>query len=188
MTVTNRPSETQAESSEILYRGKFLELSREGRWEYVSRTTRRGAAFIVPITDTQEIVLVEQYRVPLKRRCIELPAGIIGDEPGHEHEPIEAAAARELEEETGFRPRHMNHVLTGPTAGGMTCELLHLLIATGLERIHAGGGVEGEEITVHVIPLATIDDWLDKQIAAGMMVEPRIYAGLRFAERMLARS
>lgn len=171
---------------EILYRGTWLELRREGRWEYVARTTNRGAAFLIAVSDARELVLVEQYRVSLKARCIELPAGIIGDEPGHEHETIEQAAARELEEETGFRPARIERVVSGPTAGGMSCEVLHFFLATGLKRIHAGGGVDGEDITVHVVALDGIADWLEQRSAAGLMLEPRIYAGLWFAERWVA--
>lgn len=175
-----------ADPVETLGRGRWLELKREGRWEYVSRTTRRGAAFILALTDDAEIVFVEQYRTAIKGRCIELPAGIIGDEHGLEDEPIAAAAGRELEEETGYRAAFVEHLLTGPTAGGMSCEQLHLMLATGLTRVHDGGGVEGEDIRVHVVPLAGVDAWLYARMDEGLMVEPRIYAALRFAERHLA--
>ena len=166
---------------EILHQGRFLLLQRNGNWEYVSRIGARGAAFILAVTKEREIVLVEQYRVPLQARCIELPAGIIGDEVAHADEPVEAAALRELEEETGFRAARAEHLLSGPTAPGMSGEILHLIRAHDLERVHAGGGIDDENITVHVVPLASAGQWLREQATAGKWVEPRVYAGLWFA-------
>lgn len=167
---------------ETLAEGRFLRLQKQGRWEYVSRVNANGAAFICAITDAQEIVLVEQFRVPLDARVIELPAGIIGDEAAFMHESIEQAALRELEEETGFRAGHIERVLSGPTAPGMSSEMLHFFRATQLQRVHAGGGVAGEEdITVHVVPLADAPGWLAARMAEGRLVEPRVYVGLWFA-------
>lgn len=170
--------------TEVLHEGRFLRLHREGRWEYVARSNARGAAFIAARTDDDELLLVEQYRVPLHAPCIELPAGIVGDEAAFAEEDFEAAARRELEEETGYRAGRMQHILTGPTAPGMSSELLHFYVATKLERIHDGGGVEGENITVHRIPIATIQPWLMTQMAAGKRVDPRVYVGLWFLARM----
>lgn len=167
-------------SIETLHRGDWLSLYREGHWEFVARSNARGAAFIAAMTEAGEVVLVEQYRVPLQARCIEVPAGIIGDEAQHAEEAFEAAAARELEEETGFRAHRMEHLMTGPTAPGMSSELLHFYRATQLERVHAGGGVAGEDITVHLVPLAQATDWLMSRMAAGTRVDPRVFAALWF--------
>jgi ADP-ribose pyrophosphatase len=133
------------------------------------------------VTDADEIVLVEQLRVPVGQRVIELPAGVIGDEPQFAGESIEAAALRELEEETGFRAGHIERVLTGPTAPGMSSEMLHLFRARQLVRVNPGGGVEGENITVHIVPLATAPQWLSARAAEGRLIEPRVYVGLWFA-------
>ncbi len=168
---------------ETLAEGRFLRLQRKGKWEYVSRVHVNGAAFLCAITDARAIVLVEQLRVPVGARVIELPAGIIGDEPQFEGESFEAAALRELEEETGFRAGHIERVLTGPTAPGMASEMLHLFRATQLVRVNQGGGVDGENITVHVVPLDRAPAWLAEQAAAGLLVEPRVYVGLWFANR-----
>lgn len=167
---------------ETLYEGKYLALRREGHWEYAERPHARGAAFIVAVTEAQEIVLVEQYRIPLHARCIELPAGIIGDEAAFANEGIEAAALRELEEETGFRAARGELLASGPVGAGLASEILHLVRAHDLKRVHAGGGVEGEDITVHVVPLAGIGEWLARQGRSGKWVEPRIYAGLWFVQ------
>ena len=165
---------------ESLHRGRFLELVREGRWEYVRRVKARGAVFVLAVTDAAELVIVEQYRVPLQARTLELPAGIYGDDDSGEHETPEQCALRELEEETGFRGTRAEVLLTGPVAPGLTTELMYLVRVTGLQRVHAGGGVGGEDITVHTVPLAGAAAWLERQRRAGLQVEPRIYAGLYF--------
>ena len=165
-----------------LYLGKFVKLSKSGRWEYAERVNASGAAFILALTPARELVLVEQYRVPLQARTIELPAGIIGDD-GHAGEAVTASAIRELEEETGFRAARAEILLTGPVAPGLASEMLHLVRAHELTRVSAGGGVDNEDITVHVIPLTQIDAWLAQQSAAGLQIEPRIYAALYFLMR-----
>lgn len=165
---------------DILHEGRFLRLYRSGTWEYVARSNARGAAFIAARTDDNALLLVEQFRVPLSAPCIELPAGIVGDEAAFAEEDFEAAALRELEEETGYRAGCIEHILTGPTAPGMSSELLHFYVATGLLRVHDGGGVDGENITVHRVPIPTIQPWLAAQMAAGKRVDPRVYVGLWF--------
>jgi ADP-ribose pyrophosphatase len=166
------------DSIEVLAEGRFLRLLKEGRWEYVRRVNARGAAFIVARTDADELVLVEQYRVPLHARTIELPAGIIGDEAEHRDESIEASALRELEEETGFRGARAELLLSGPTAPGMSGEQGHFVRAYALTRVGPGGGVGNEDITVHVVPIAAIDAWLVTQQQAGLQVDARVFAGL----------
>lgn len=163
---------------ETLYRGRFVELVRDGRWEYARRVNARGAVFIVALTDADELVLVEQHRVPLQARCVELPAGIFGDHESPEDETPEQCALRELEEETGFRGTRAQLLFSGPVAPGLTNEILFLVRVTGLARVHAGGGVGGEDITVHPVPLSQVNAWLDQKRQAGLQVEPRIYAGL----------
>lgn len=168
---------------ESLYRGRFLELQRNGRWEFVSRTNSSGAVFILAVTPQRELLLVEQYRIPLQTHTIELPAGMIGDELHLRDETLFESALRELEEETGYRGRSAELLLSGPVAPGLTSEMLHLVRVNDLERVHDGGGVDGEDIRVHVVPLADIDAWLDRQRDAGRLIEPRIYTGLYFAQR-----
>lgn len=166
-----------------LHRGRFLSLQRDRHWEYVSRVNSSGACFILALTPQQELLLVEQHRIPLQRRTIELPAGMIGDDAGFQHESIEASALRELEEETGYRGASARILLSGPVAAGLTSEILHLVRIDGLERVHDGGGVDGEDITVHRVPMSQVPAWLEAQAARGLWVEPRIYAALYFAGR-----
>ena len=169
--------------AEPLYTGRFLELIQDGRWEYVRRVKARGAVFILAVTDADELVMVEQYRVPLQARTLELPAGIYGDDESEEHETAEQCALRELEEETGFRGASARLVFSGPVAPGLTSEILFMIRIEGLQRVHAGGGVGGEDITVHTVPVVQVRAWLDEQRGKGLQVEPRIYAGLDFLNK-----
>ena len=137
---------------ETMWEGRFIVARREGRWEYVGRTRNIHAAVILAVDDG-DVLLVEQYRVPLKARCLELPAGLVGDE---QDESLEAAAARELEEETGYRPAQVASLGRFASSPGMVSESFTLVRATGLERVGEGGGVAGEDIVVHRVARAGV--------------------------------
>ncbi len=164
---------------ETLGRGRWTRLVKRGRWEYVTRTRGTLAAAIVAITDEDEIVLVEQHRVPVDRSTIELPAGLVGDEEAGEAASV--AAHRELLEETGFEAAQLHEVASGPSSAGITDESISIFVATGLRRVHAGGGDESENIRVHVVPLSEVEAWLRGQVADGKLVDLKVYAGLHFA-------
>lgn len=167
-------------STRTLHDGQFLKLRREGHWEFVSRQKASGAGFIVALTDAGELILVEQYRIPLHKRVVELPAGIIADSDDTQGESAEASALRELEEETGFRGARTRLLCSGPVAAGMTDEIGYFTEVTGLTRVSGGGGVEGEDITVHLVPLADVEHWAGEQAARGLLVDPRIFIALHF--------
>jgi ADP-ribose pyrophosphatase len=166
-----------------LFTGKFLALIKEGHWEYAERTNATGAAIIVAVTDEQKLLLVEQDRIPVHARTIELPAGIIGDEPGVGDEAQAEAAGRELIEETGYEAGQIQALTHGPSSSGLTSETVTLFHATQLRRVGAGGGVAHEDITVHEVPLAEVHQWLEAKAKAGVLVDPKIYAGLYFIGR-----
>lgn len=169
-------------ASRRLYRGEFLELRRRAHWEYVRRTrSSGGAAFMVAVTADDELVLVEQYRLPVGLSVIELPAGIIGDE--HPDESPEQAAARELEEETGFRAGRIEPLHDAPTAAGLTSEWAWFLRMRELVRVHAGGGTADEAITTHCVPLAGVEAWLAAQAGRGAAIDWRIHAALYWLSR-----
>ena len=169
-------------SADSLHRGKYLELLRDGHWEFVRRVKARGAVFVLAVTEARELVLVEQYRVPVGERTLELPAGIYGDAESPAGETPEQCAMRELEEETGYRGKVAKVLLYGPVAPGLTDEMMYLVRVAGLKKVHAGGGVAGEQITGHAVPLKGVAAWLERKRAEGFQVEPRIYAALYFLD------
>ncbi|HEY1598043.1 MAG TPA: NUDIX hydrolase [Pirellulales bacterium] len=173
----------EQEAAHSLVVGEFLELIREGHWEYAKRTNSPGAVVIVPVTDDGQLVLIEQYRIPVAHRVIELPAGLVGDSSDDQGETVETAARRELLEETGYEAWELRELTCGPPSAGMSSEVVTFLLATHLKRAGSGGGVHTEQIEVHSIPLADVPRWLDKRRDKGVMVDPKVYAGLYFAER-----
>lgn len=172
--------EQSGETCYSLCRGKFLELLKEGRWEYVRRVNANGAVMIVAVTEDGELLLVEEYRVPLHARTIGLPAGISGDEG---EESTLQSARRELEEETGYRADAWTYLFTGPSSPGLTTEMVSFYLAEGLHQISEGGGVAHENITVHRIPLPLVHGWLMDQTGQGKVVDPKIFMGLYFLSR-----
>ena len=170
---------------ETRWEGRFITVKQQGAWEYVSRSRGIHAAVILAIdedADGRHVILVEQYRVPLKVRCLELPAGLVGDEMAGEASEI--AAARELEEETGYRADHWRTVGEFYSSPGMVSESFTLLVATGLTKVGEGGGVDGEDITVHRVPLAGIEDFIAAKRAEGCGVDVRV--ALLLASGLLA--
>lgn len=162
---------------ETLYEGRFLNMVREGRWEYCERKNSTPAVMIFARTAEGNILLVEEFRPPIGKRCLCFPAGLSGDECPEAHAD---AARRELLEETGYRAGNVRYLFTGPSSPGLTSETLHFYLAEELERMTAGGGVDGENITVHEVPESRIADWLAEKTADGIAVDPRIYTGLYF--------
>jgi len=159
---------------ETRWEGRYIAAKTRGRWEYVSRARSIRAAVILAITDAREVILVEQFRVPLGRTCIELPAGLIGDDDSYEGEDASIAALRELEEETGYRAAHMESLGDFWSSPGMVSESFTLFRAHGLTRVSAGGGLEGEGITVHHVPLEGFADYIAARRADGMAIDVKI--------------
>lgn len=168
-----------------LHTGRFLALVKDGPWEYAERTNAVGGAVIVAVTPEQKLLLVEQYRVPVHARTIELPAGIIGDEPGSSDEAHAEAARRELLEETGYEAGRMEFLTHGPSSSGLTSETVTLFRASELRRIGPGGGVAHEAITVHEVQLREVHGWLEAKAKQNVLVDPKIYAGLYFVGNLL---
>ncbi len=161
---------------ETVWQGKFITAKKQGRWEYVSRARGIRAAVIVALDDEGHLLLVEQYRVPLGRCCLELPAGLIGD--GGDDEADETAAARELEEETGYRAARIESLGEFFSSPGMVSESFTLVRAHGLTRVSDGGGVEGEDIIVHRVKLADVPAYVAECRARGMAIDVKLLLAL----------
>lgn len=167
---------------ETLYEGQWLRLRRRGKWEYAERTHGNGmAVIIIAVTPDDEVLFVEQYRVPLGARTIEMPAGLVGDQAGED--TLEDAARRELIEETGWNPARVDVLLTGPTSSGMSSERIAFVRARQLRRVGEGGGVDGEDITVHRVPRADAPAWLMQKQREGFEVDLKLWAGLWMIDR-----
>lgn len=162
--------------------GKHMRLVRRGRWEYAERRVASGAVVIIAITREQNLILIEQFRVPVNQRVIELPAGLVGDLEDMADEDGADAAGRELIEETGYQAKSVKLLTRGPISAGFGNEMIALYRATGVKKIAAGGGVEGENILVHEVPLASVTAWLKRKAKAGLLIDPKVYAGLFFAQ------
>ncbi|WP_156841381.1 NUDIX hydrolase [Novosphingobium aquimarinum] len=142
---------------EIVWEGQYIVTKKRGRWEYVGRARGIHAAVILAVDDADHVILVEQFRVPLGRKCIELPAGLVGDHDDVAGEDAATAGARELEEETGYAAGRIDVVGEFHSSPGMVSESFTLLRAHDLKQVGEGGGVDSENITVHRVPLAGIE-------------------------------
>jgi len=156
---------------EIVWQGKFITAKKKGRWEYVGRARGIKAAVILAIDDGH-VLLVEQFRVPIGTNCLELPAGLVGDEePG---EAFELAAARELEEECGYSPARIEFLGEFFSSPGMVSESFYFVRAHDLTKVSEGGGVEGENITVHRVPLCDVDAFVAAKRAEGCAIDAKV--------------
>ena len=162
---------TDAEPEEIMWQGRFITAKKKGKWEYVSRARGIKAAVILAAEDGH-VLLVEQYRVPLGASCIELPAGLIGDHDAGED--ALTSAARELEEETGYRAAKLDIVGEFFSSPGMVSESFTLVRATGLTKVGDGGGVDGENIIVHRVAIAQLPAFVAGKRAEGCVVDVKL--------------
>jgi len=162
----------------VEWRGKYLEALDEAGWEYVRRVGGMSAAVILAVTDAGEVVLIEQHRPAVGGSSIELPAGLIGDQgPSSPRETAE----RELMEETGFAAREWRYVGEFASSPGMSAELFHFFLATGLTRTGAGGGIANEKIVTHLVPLKEVAAFTTTKRDEGLTIDCRLIAFLPWA-------
>lgn len=164
-----------------LHEGRYLRLVQRGHWEYAERTNAGSAVIIIAVTPQRTLLFVEQYRIPMQASTIEMPAGLVGDTSATD--TMEEAARRELLEETGWHADEVKVLLVGPSSSGMSNEVVAFVRARGLTRVHAGGGVDGEDITVHEVPLDDAPRWLAAKAAEGYAMDPKLWAGLWLVDR-----
>jgi ADP-ribose pyrophosphatase len=161
--------------SRKIFDGKHIVVRERDGWEFVERKKAKEAVAVIAITDDRKLILTEQFRRPVDARVIDWPAGLVGDEGNSD---AAETARRELEEETGYACHSVELVASGPTSPGITSEIVHFYRARGLRRRGKGGGVGGEDITVHLVPLGQIEEWL--RARTGALIDVKIWAGLYF--------
>jgi ADP-ribose pyrophosphatase len=167
----------------VLHSGRHLRLVERAGWEFVERPGIHGIVLVVAVTPEGRLLLVEQPREAVGAAVLELPAGLAGDAESPAGEPLEEAARRELVEETGWDATGMERLTAGPPSAGVTSEIVTLFRARGLRKVGPGGGVAGERITVHEVPLDGVESFAREREAEGVLVDPKVWAGLWFALR-----
>lgn len=156
----------------VEWEGKYIRVARVGTWEFVERCGGVHAVAVLAEHDGK-VVLVEQPRTPLgERMCLELPAGLVGDEdPGT---TVEDTAIKELEEETGFTAEQVEVLGDFYSSPGLVAESFTLVRAHGLSRVGDGGGTEHEQITVHLVPRGEISAFVERKRAEGCAIDVKV--------------
>lgn len=155
----------------VEWEGKYIRIVRDGTWEYVERCGGVHAVVILAEHDGK-VVLIEQARVPLgNRKCIELPAGLVGDE---DDKGVEETAVKELEEETGFTAERIELLGEFHSSPGMVAEGFTLVRAHGLRRTGDGGGNEHEEIEVHLVARQYLPGFVEQKRREGCAIDSKM--------------
>ena len=168
-------------SSRLVYDGKLLKVRSDTvRLPNGATTTREwiehpGAVAVIAVTDAGELVLERQFRYPLGRDMIEVPAGKI--DPGED--PL-ATAKRELKEETGYAAAEWTHVATIHLAIGYANEHIEIYLARGLKHLEAKLD-DAEFLEVFTLPLATALAW----VREGKITDSKSVSTLFWAEKVL---
>ncbi|MBT9558033.1 MAG: NUDIX hydrolase [Myxococcales bacterium] len=174
----------------LLHQGRFIRLVSRDGYECASRTNASGIVVLVALLglnpgERPSMLLIEQPRPPVGGPVIELPAGLAGDIAGAEDEPLEEAARRELLEETGYTAREVVLATRAAPSPGMVTELYSIFVATGLEKVGPGGGVESESIATFEVPLDEVESFLADAAARGTHVALAVWAGLAIARQWI---
>lgn len=166
-------------TSEVLFQGEHLHLRRRRGWEYAEHRIAKESVMIVALPGDGRIVLVEEFRPAVDAPVVCLPAGLVGDEGPEDRE---SAARRELSEETGWEAGTLEPLGRGPGSAGMSSEIVHFYLARGVRLAGAQGEREKDEIRVHVVPLRDLPAWARAREGEGMLVDPKVWAGVHLAE------
>ncbi|MDD3839174.1 MAG: NUDIX hydrolase [Clostridia bacterium] len=117
-----------------------------------------GAVAILPLTDKNELIMVKQYRKPIERVLLEVPAGKLDED-----ELPEECAERELEEETGLTAEKLINLSSIYTTPGFSDEVIHLFIATGLKKGRANSD-DDEFLEVVKIPFNKVMEMIEQNL------------------------
>ena len=149
------------------WEGKYIRLVTEADWEWVERVGGVSAVAILAQHDGKWI-LIEQDRKPLGRPCLELPAGLVGDED--DLGPAETAI-KELEEETGYRAARAELLGEFHSSPGMVSEGYSLVRMHG---VRAGGNKAEDGITVHLVAPEELADFVAECRARGVAIDGKL--------------
>ncbi|MGQ0752463.1 MAG: NUDIX domain-containing protein [Betaproteobacteria bacterium] len=170
-------------ASDSVYRGGFFEVCRDkvrrpdGKPAVREYIRHPGAVMMVPLLDENTVLLVRQFRYPLRRHFIEVPAGKM--EPGED--PL-ATAKRELTEECGYEAARWRHLATLHPCIGYSDERIELYLARELRHVGAGPD-DGEFLEVLPTPIDQALKW----VREGRITEVKAIIGLMWLERFLGR-
>jgi 8-oxo-dGTP pyrophosphatase MutT (NUDIX family) len=176
-------------SKKTLWTGKFMsavEITyRDARghvrtWEALERVGVGGIVVMVAVTPSGNVILERQFRPPMGRDVLELPAGLV--EPG---ESMEIAAKRELIEETGWEAGKLEFLAEGPISTGASTETLRAYLCTSLEQVGKNGGDDNEIIEVIEVPIGKAQEFLRDAQAKGMLVDLKVFGLVELARRAL---
>ncbi len=151
-------------------------------WESFERVNCNGIVVIVPVTDDNNVLLIRQFRPPVNGCVVEFPAGL-----NDKGETLEAAARRELIEETGYSAKEMVFLTDGPMSSGSSGEILTAFFALGLEFKGIGERDETEEIEVLKVPVDKLDDTLSALRLDGDYVDLKIFGLIELAKKHLCK-
>jgi ADP-ribose pyrophosphatase len=163
--------------AETMCEGRYVRLRKRGKWEYASRTSGMSAVVILAEYEGK-VILVDQPRVPVGARCVELPAGLVGDE--NPNATVEATAVKELEEETGFTAERIERLGDFHASPGMLSESFTLVRAHGVRKIGEGGGVGNEDIRLHLVERSEIPNFVEQKRAEGFAVDGKLLIFLNY--------
>jgi ADP-ribose diphosphatase len=162
---------------DVMWAGKYVRALKRDRWEYASRTNNINAVVILAEYEGK-VILIDQPRVPLDCRCVELPAGLVGDDDPDA--TPESTAIKELEEETGFTAERIERLGEFYASPGMLSESFTLVRAHGVHKVGDGGGDENEDIRVHLVPREEIPNFIEQKRAEGFGIDVKLLIFMNF--------
>jgi ADP-ribose pyrophosphatase len=176
-------------SKKIVWKGNFMsavEITyRDARgvvrtWEALERVGIEGIVVMVAVTPAGNVLLERQFRPPMGRAVIELPAGLV--EAG---EAMEAAARRELIEETGWSAGKIEYLAEGPISTGASTEALRAYLCTDLVNVGKNGGDDNEIIEVIEVSIQKVQEYLRAEQKNGMLVDLKVFGLVELARKAL---
>ncbi|MEU4015363.1 NUDIX hydrolase [Microbacterium sp. NPDC028030] len=186
-SLQDEPFEPEVLQSDLVYEGRVWDVRsdrvRYGDGEMVRQyVDHTGAVAILALDDEGRVLLIQQYRHPIRHRDWELPAGLLDVEG---EEPL-AAARRELAEEADLTAAHWEPLVSSWTTPGGNDEMIHIFLATGIEAAETAHDREDEEADIRVewVPLAdAVDAVLAGRMHNGILTIGVLAAAQRLRDR-----